>query len=97
MFLFICSCGFAITHEEQQQHETVTPTTTTLDASTGGYVCIASPQNMSSWTLSNLCRCYLAVAYIVAIICMYYYTAAYNTPETQNYDCVSYDIRSNPK
>ena len=40
---------------------------------------------------------YLAVAYIVAIICIYYYTAAYNTPETHNYDCVSYDVRSNPK
>ena len=40
---------------------------------------------------------YLAVAYIIAIICIYYYTAAYNTPETQNYDCVSYSIRSNPK
>ena len=42
-------------------------------------------------------ECYLAVAYIVAIICIYYYTAAYNMPETQNYDCVSYNIRSNPK
>ena len=39
----------------------------------------------------------LAVAYIVAIIYIYYYTAAYNTQETQNYDCVSYDIRSNQK
>ena len=27
----------------------------------------------------------------------YYYATAYNTPKTQNYDCLSYDIRSNPK
>ena len=32
-----------------------------------------------------------------AYYCIYYYATAYNTPETQNYDCVSYDIRSNPK
>ena len=45
----------------------------------------------------KLGKCYLAVAYIVTIICIYYYTPAYNTPETQSYDCVSCDIRSNPK
>ena len=29
--------------------------------------------------------------------CIYYYATAYNTPDTQNYDCISYDIRSNPE
>ena len=61
------------------------------------YMCESTSWDSTHTDSKGVSECYLAVAYIIAIICIYYYTAAYNTPETQNYDCVSYDIRRNPK
>ena len=36
--------------------------------STRGYLCIASPQNMSSWILSNVCRLFCVVVLVVVTV-----------------------------
>ena len=59
---FICSCTCTMTIEGQQQHKTVTATTTT----TGGPSDLKCISNMSSPTLSNLCR-FLPVVVVVVV------------------------------
>ena len=46
--------------------------------------------------LSESSRSYCGIL-VLPCSCIYYYAIAYNTPKTQNYDCLSYDIRRNPK